>query len=232
MRELLLGVDLGIKKNTGLAIYDPHKKEYLSIESMDMFDAMEKIKAIHLDPQWDIVVYVENSNLSTNVYGADENLMSYIKKWIGNKIRNYDLLLKKIRSTIAWGQNVGKNKGAAITFCDKLRELDIAIIEINPSDRRVAGSTHKVGQLEVEIPINQLTMPTKCKPHHFQKLTGCMIKCDEHGMDGATMPYGQSFFKSKNWAKSQAINMKNKLEQKKKLAAAKRKAKNKADKNK
>ena len=214
MKELLLGIDIGIKKNTGFAVYEPATKKFLEIRSMDMFDGMELVKAYHADPSCKIVVYVENSNMSSNVYGADENFMAYLRKWMGKKFPDFPAILKKIRSTIMWGQNVGKNKGAAITFCDKLRNLEIPIIEINPSDRRVAGSTHSIGKITTVIPITQLNMPTKCSEMQFQKYTGCMIKCDEHGMDAATMPYGMTFWVSTNHARGQAKNIIEKAKQK------------------
>ena len=75
-------------------------------------------------------------------------------------------------------------------------------------------------------------MPTKCSEMQFQKYTGCMIKCDEHGMDAATMPYGMTFWVSTNHARGQAKNIIEKAKQKKAMSAAKAKAKRKANKKK
>lgn len=226
-RQLLVGIDLGIWKNTGVALYDPKKKIYIYIKSTDLFEAMDICKGLNLVENLEIVVVVENANMDSNVFGADQNFMTYLRSWLGRKPFDFKAILKQIRMVITWGGNVGKNKGAAITFCAKLRELNIPMVEIAPSTRRVAGSSIKIGQLEQEIPLNQLPMPTKVKSPAFIKLTGHKGETNEHGRDAATLLWKKSFIYYKNFARTQTINIQAKKEAEAKKRALKRKNKKK-----
>ena len=222
-KQILIGIDIGIWKNTGVAIYDPKAKEFILIESMDFFDAMAKIKGIYINPDYDIIVVVENADLSSNVFGADVTLVNFIKGWMAKPIKDWKGLTSKIRMVITWGTNVGKNKGIAVSFCKKLREIGIATVEINPSDRRVAGSTVKVGKIEQVIPLNQLPMPTKVKSEDFIKLTGYTKQTNDHGRDAATLLWKKTFMFYKNFARTQAINLLNKKKDVAKKRSLKRK---------
>ncbi len=205
MKQTLIGVDIGIWKNTGIAIYFPKEKQYHSIRSTDVFEALQWIQAWVEMPEYNVIVIVENSDLDSNVFGADQDLVAYIKKWQTGR-RDYKLLLKQIRKAIAWGSNVGKNKGIAVSFLKKLNELNIPTVEIAPSQRRKADKTVKIGKIEQAIPVNQLPMPTKTTAAQFQKLTGYRERTNEHGRDAATLVWKKTFNFYQNFARTQKMN--------------------------
>ena len=220
---LIIGVDVGIGENTGVSEYLPKEKRFREIFSMDIFDAYEMIMAYYDNPDYAVIVVVENSDMDSNVFGAAEALIEYAKnawaKITYKKDPKKDVkFLSKIRASIAQGSNVGKNKGIAKSFVVKLLAKGVKVAQIKPSSRdkypkivtyrtKVNGKTVNMPYMERGkpkiLPVRQMKMPTKLPAKEFKQLTGYMGKTNEHGRDSATPLVGKDFFYWSNMARNQ-----------------------------
>lgn len=63
---LYIGIDAGV--NTGVAVWDDKQRKLLSVESMQLHQALEKVQALHLAGK--ICVIIEDARLRT-WYGND-----------------------------------------------------------------------------------------------------------------------------------------------------------------
>ena len=220
MRGIILGIDVGIGNNTGVAEYLPKEKKFINISSMDLFDCLNLILEYQASSDWDLIAVVENSDLDSNVYGAGEALVAYVTNvwskisYKKNPKKNF-LLLKQARKWITMGSNVGKNKGLAKTLCSKLEKLGVATVQIAPSKRDRYPKIAKFKGKPIlekgepkEVPYTQLRMPTKLPSDLFKTLTGYNKSTNEHGRDGATMLINKSFFYWSNYARTQVVKKK------------------------
>tara|TARA_R110000751_G_scaffold35441_2_gene87125 strand:+ start:1004 stop:1618 length:615 start_codon:yes stop_codon:yes gene_type:complete len=190
-KHVLIGIDIGIRNNTGVAIYHPEEKKFKDVISCDMFEAMQICIKQNESKKKCVVVVVENADMDSNIFGADTDLLSYISR---SGTKNKKGLTKKIRQVLAWASNVGKNKGAAIAFIHHLQQHNITYAEIAPSKRRRAGKVLKIGKREVKEKISQLPMPTKTTAADFKFWTGYCGKTNEHSRDAGTLVFKKTYF--------------------------------------
>jgi len=204
---VLIGIDIGIKKNTGMAIYFPKKKKYHSIFSTNIFAGLAICKEWANNEDYAVIFVVENSDLDSNVYGAGADLLSYIMKnrasiskgaWKKN-------LTRKIGQVLAWASNVGKNKGLAVSFIAQLEDLGYTVAQVSPSKRRKAGNVIKIGKTKTREKVSTLPMPTKTTTPEFKELTGYEEKTNEHGRDAATLVWKKTWMFWANWARTQNV---------------------------
>jgi hypothetical protein len=234
-KPIILGIDIGIGNNTGVAEYLCKEKKFTNISSMDIFDALELCLKYERDPNYTLIAVIENTDLDSNVFGAGERVLAYTKySW--QKNRNDKLLLSQIRSAIKQGSNVGKNQGLCKTFIMRLEAYGIKYVEIAPSDRERYPKEVKVGKGKNRktlvvggkiqyVPWNQLKMPTKLPSEHFKQKSGYDGNTNEHGRDGGTMLLGgkKDYFYWSNYARNQKAE-RDAIEKAKKEKAKKAKA--------
>jgi hypothetical protein len=209
---LIIGIDIGIGNNCGLAGYLPKKKEFLFLEAMDIFDALDVCLQYQENEEYAVVFVVENADLDSNVFGADVALLDYLVKNIEGILKRSKAVLSKIRIAIKTGENVGKNKGLAKVFVNRLNKEGCMVAQVAPSQRDRKGKIYKSrGKVIMErgkpkeVPLRQLKMPTKINQADFTKLTGCTKKTNEHIRDGAMLVYGKDYFYWTNWARTQKV---------------------------
>lgn len=210
---LIISIDIGLHQNTGVALYLPQEKRYLSISSMDLIDAYNLCLSYHANEEYAVVVVVENTDLDSNIFGAGETLLSYCFEWAMEKVFSKEskkTLLQHIRNAIGIGRNVGKNQGLSILMVEKLKEHGVVVAEVAPSARQEYGKSVTIGKHTVFIKASQLTMPTKVPAPPFKEWTGHQESTNEHGRDAACMVYGKTYFYWINWAKTQKTKPKKK----------------------
>lgn len=210
---LIISIDIGLHKNTGVALYLPQEKRYISVSSMDLIDAYNLCLSYAANEEYGVVVVVENTDLDSNVFGGGESLMNYVLDWAAKKVTSKEsktMLLRNIRAVIGIGRNVGKNQGLSILFVEKLKEHGITVAEVAPSERQEYGKSVTVGKHTVVFKASQLTMPTKLPAEQFKEWTGHTESTNEHGRDAACMVFGKTYFYWTNWAKTKKIKPKKK----------------------
>lgn len=212
---LIISIDIGLHQNTGVALYLPQEKRYLSISSMDLIDAYNLCLSYHASEEYAVVVVVENTDLDSNIFGAGEALKDYFLEWAGKKNFSKEaikMLLKHIRNAIGIGRNVGKNQGLSILMVEKLKENGIIVAEVAPSARQEYGKSVTIGKHTVVMKASQLTMPTKVPAEPFKEWTKHEGSTNEHGRDAACMVFGKTYFFWTNWARTQKTKPKKKNE--------------------
>lgn len=208
---LIISIDIGLHKNTGVALYLPQEKRFISISSMDLIDAYNLCLSYAANEDYAVVFVVENTDLDSNIFGAGETLVKSVESLpSGLSKAAKDMLLKHVRSAIGWGRNVGKNQGLSILFVEKLKEHGFLVAQVQPSKRQSYGKEVVMGKHTVKLKPSQLTMPTKVPSAQFKEYTGWDQETNEHGRDAACMVYGKAYFFWTNWAKTQVIKPKKK----------------------
>ena len=179
----MVGIDPG-RANTGIAIYEPAKRNFVSLKKYDLAGAMKVLE----NRRWDnnYIFVIENPNLETNLYDGWIEMQSIIRSY---KRGNASLKQVKGVYSIATKRSadVGKNRAAAQDIIAMLHHTGALVVQIKPSARNRADRPNRIARDVV-----YLNMPTKTNRKQFEALTGYKGQSNEHSRDAATMVWAKT----------------------------------------
>ena len=201
----IIGIDPSSQEsNTGFAIYDTVKKEFVTIRSMNFLSAVnEALEFLQANCTWEVVegrkrwknafCMVENADLDGPVFGAWKRFSGLLRsKWRMPMNAVMPILGSSYKRDLKHAQNIGMVKIASRVLVKGMEDIGLMTYEIAPSWRHsMDGGLKTVGGLKTNS-VKHLTMPTKTNAKQFKALTGYIGRSNEHGRDAATMIYEQT----------------------------------------
>lgn len=206
-RKYILGIDPSFV-TMGAALYDPKTKE-LKLRTGEFQSVVRWIGAnVKLS---EVVAMVENPAMNSPVFKMWGMVQQSIKDLIMGKIdktKAWTEVHSKFSIAMKFAQSVGENKAAAKMIIRLLKEKNVPILEVAPSEREKAYK--QKGKTKIRKKIQFLKWPTKTDRNQFYELTGCNKVCSEHARDAATLPFGYSIVQVMHLIRLQQEKNKNK----------------------
>lgn len=183
-RTILLGIDPSFY-TMGVALFDKDKND-LKLFAGTYQECLKWLK--YNCKLATVVAVVENPALNSAVFGAWSDMKKAVVAY-----KNHHMTIGELASVHAIGlkraQYVGENKAAAKMIIKSLRNKNVPVLEVSPSDRQKAYKEIKKGKKVVKqlLDVRFLNHPTKCNKEQFSDYSGFVIKGSEHSYDAGTL---------------------------------------------